>query len=273
MSDRHEFFLLRWLSYPRAVLADVFILLYTPLHASIMIIMGLLTQSVGLGTFFLRTWSRLVLGACGVRVKVEGLENLPEGGAVYIFNHTSHFDIPVIHTALNKDLRFGAKIELFQIPFFGGAMRAVGVLPITRSSREEVLKIYERSIERVNQGEGFVLAPEGTRQNGKELGRFKAGPFVFAINAQCPMVPVVLHDVTKVLPKKKLLPNWGQWRSEVRVQVLPIIPTAGLLMDQRRDLQEQAWQVMDAAYKGQPVSGLQEAIAASGPRPKPSKLI
>ncbi len=68
-------------------------------------------------------------------------------------------------------------------------MELCGVLPIDRGNRNKVMKVYENAIARVNRGEAFALAPEGTRQKQVELGRFKRGPFEFAINAQMDIVP------------------------------------------------------------------------------------
>src|SRR5690606_17085370 len=108
-----------------------------------------------------------------------------------------------------KHIRFGAKIELFKIPFFGRAMRAVGTLPIARENRAGVFKIYKEAERQFSRDVIFVLAPEGTRQKEPRIGRFKKGPFIFAINARVPIIPAVLRGAHEVLPKKSLLVNVG----------------------------------------------------------------
>src|SRR5438552_1467751 len=82
-------------------------------------------------------WGRVLCKAVGIRLHVRGLENIPEGGVLYVFNHQSLLDIPIIHAAIGppRDFRFGSKIELFKIPIFGLAMRRSGALPIARANR------------------------------------------------------------------------------------------------------------------------------------------
>src|SRR5690606_10302576 len=126
---------------------------------------------------------RGLIAAFGVRLTVEGLENLPAEGCIMVFNHSSHFDIFALAAGITKSSRFGAKIELFKIPVFNWAMRTVEVLPIRRRQRDQVLKLYEDSVPRVHSGESFYLAGEGSRQPTDQVGeKFKSGPFIFAID-------------------------------------------------------------------------------------------
>jgi 1-acyl-sn-glycerol-3-phosphate acyltransferase len=157
-------------------------------------------------------------------------------------------DIPVLYAYFPRSFRFGAKIELFKIPFFGKAMELCGVLPIDRSNRNKVMQVYENAIARVKKGEAFALAPEGTRQKEATLGRFKRGPFEFAINAQMDIVPVVLAGAYDVLPKDGVLINVGRWRRKVIVQILPRVSTKGLTIEQVDGLLENVRSQMDPIY-------------------------
>ena len=174
-------------------------------------------------------WSRLTLGLFNIRVDAAGLENVPPGrGCVFLFNHQSHMDIPVIHRTLDRTLRFGAKIELFKVPVFGQAMRAAGVLPITRDDPTAVFQVYKDAAARFADGWSYILAPEGTRQDEPRIGRFKKGPFRFAVDAQVPIVPIVLKGTIDVLPKHRLAINAGRWSRTVSIRFLPPIETSGL---------------------------------------------
>ena len=177
-------------------------------------------------TFWMATWSKAVLWFYGVDVIHDGLEKIPaQGGAILLFNHQSHFDVPAVTAYSGRRLRYGAKIELFRIPFFGPALRASGCLPIARDNRAEVLKIYDEAAARFKEGVVFALAPEGTRQAKPVIGNFKKGPFIFAVKSRVPVVPVVIEGADRVLPKGDILVNLGKWRRTIRVRGLdPIYP-------------------------------------------------
>ncbi len=194
-------------------------------------------------------WGRTIQMAFNMRVHVTGEENIPEGGCLLLFNHTSHFDILTIYGQLKKSARFGAKIELFKIPLFGQVLRSGGMLPIARADREDVLKLYQDSIGRVHSGESFLLAAEGTRQTSAGVGaKFKSGPFIFAISGQFPIVPVVLKGSTDCLPKGQLLACTDRWRYDIALKFLPAVSTKGLTLDDRKRLQEEVREMMARAY-------------------------
>ena len=189
-------------------------------------------------------WTRGICWMFGVSVEVIGFENRPPGGFLYVFNHTSFFDIFAMNGYLDS-FRFGAKIELFKIPFFGAAMRRGGILPIVRHRRDEVFKVYAAAESRIISGERFALSPEGTRQTNEEvLAPFKAGPFVFAINAKAPLVPVIIKGAAKAWPKSAIFPMWGVWKQTITLEVLPPIYPDGLQVDDRPILQERLRKVM-----------------------------
>jgi 1-acyl-sn-glycerol-3-phosphate acyltransferase len=197
--------------------------------------------------YIVQLWARFSCWMFGVKVKVRGAEHIPAGGCVFLFNHTSFFDIFTMQGALNG-FRFGAKIELFKIPVFGLAMRRLGALPIARHNRDEVFKVYEAAQERIHRGERFALAPEGTRQEEEKLGPFKAGPFVFAINAKAPLVPVVIRGAAQILPKGCWIPNLDAWTREVTIDVLKPVSTEGYDIKDRPVLQEKIHKQMEAYF-------------------------
>lgn len=199
-------------------------------------------------TGMLRFWSRGLLKMAGVKVIVHGAETLPHEGVIFVFNHSSHMDIPVLNAAVPAHMRFGAKIELFKVPFFGRAMRDFGVLPIVRSQREEVLRIYRDAIARAKAGMSFILAPEGTRQSGQALGPFKSGPFVFASEGGLKVVPVVLVGVHRVMPKHSLLVNVRAWTTPVLVKILPTVDPDALSSRDWETLRDHVRDQMVRAY-------------------------
>lgn len=198
-----------------------------------------------------RVWSRWVLILAGVTVEVRGAENIPKenGGGVVVFNHQSYADIFALYGYFPDSIRFGAKVELFKIPIFGSAMRVAGILPIDRGNRDKVLKIYEAAIPRLHNGEYLALAPEGTRQNEKKLGKFKTGPFIFAIQAQMPMYPVVLEGAIDVMPRNSILFNPTKWHRKIVMHILPAVRTVGLEDKDVTAMQTSVFEQMNASYQ------------------------
>jgi 1-acyl-sn-glycerol-3-phosphate acyltransferase len=250
-ADRHEPDLpaiLQILTHLRSIVGIAFVVPFTFICSIICITAGAFHVRQ-FATEIMRAWGIILLYTFGIRVQVKGEKNLPEvGGGIIVFNHQSHFDIPVLVSTTRKNIRFGAKIELFKIPFFGPAMRAVGTLPIARESRSEVLRVYKEAEKKFAENYIFVLAPEGTRQKEPKIGRFKKGPFGFAINAGVPIIPAVLRGAYAVLPKNSLSINVGKLRRTIYVEFLPPIPTKDLKPESVEALAEKTRSEMEKAY-------------------------
>ncbi len=244
-------FIGKLLSYPRGFLVTLFGLIHTFIMSFVVLfVAGVIRNRHAIDFAIIWLWSMPIIWLSGTKVEVRGKENAGDSplGFLILFNHSSLMDIPVLYSYFPRSFRFGAKIELFKIPFFGKAMELCGVLPIDRANRNKVMKVYENAIARVNKGEAFALAPEGTRQKEATLGKFKRGPFEFAVNAQMDIVPVVLAGAYDVLPKKAVLVGAGRWRHKVIVQILPRVPTKGLSPDQVESVLERVRGMMDPVY-------------------------
>lgn len=240
-------FLLKLLSYPRSVLMVFIYPIYLLLVSMVTITVSVIFNRREFDDSVLKWWGRVSCKMFGVRVQVQGLENIPWGGGVYVFNHTSFFDIFAMAGHL-PSVRFGAKIELFNIPFFGWAMQRLGVLPIARNKRDEVFKIYKEAERRLQAGEHIALAPEGTRQKEEKLGKFKAGPFIFAINAKVPVIPIAIRNASSILPKHSIFPNFGTWSRNIELIILPAFDTKTLNVTDRPSLQEQVMASMQPYF-------------------------
>lgn len=234
--------------YLRALIFLVLFPTYTALCSLAVMLTSLFFNSRKVNNHIMRLWATLICQFCGVRVHTRGYENIPTGGCVFLFNHTSFFDIFAIFSTI-PDVRFGAKIELFKIPFFGQAMKIVGILPIDRAKREKVYQHYDESKSRIEAGERFVLAPEGTRQKEEVLAPFKAGPFIFAINSKAPIVPVVIRGAAVIWPTQTYLMNLKSWRSEITVDILSPISTVNETLEGRNQLQQKVHAVMSPYFK------------------------
>lgn len=240
----------RGLSYLRYFFALPVAVLYTSLGAVyVMAASRTLGSDTELVQGIFRRWAKAMLALFNIRVQVDGIENLPQGGAIFVFNHSSDFDIPIIWASLPRVGRFGAKAELFKVPFLSLAMRAGGVLPIARGQREEVLKVYGQSTPRLHRGTSFILAPEGTRQTTPTIGPFKQGPFIFAIDARVPVAPIVIEGAIDIMPKNSVWIMWGIWQKTVRVRFLPCFDSTKYGPERMLELQADVRSAMIENYQ------------------------
>ena len=151
-----------------------------------------------------RAWARLILTTTGVRVAVRGLERLrPEATYIFVSNHQSIYDIPVIFAAMPFQLRIIAKQSLSRFPVLGWHLKRGGHLFVDRS-RPDHARILARWRSLVTEGLSLIVFPEGTRSPDGRVGRFKGGSFLLALEARLPIVPLTLVGTRQVMPKGRL---------------------------------------------------------------------
>jgi 1-acyl-sn-glycerol-3-phosphate acyltransferase len=231
----------------RSIVMTVFFLIHTVFYSCLGIVVNLIFNSKSLDDRVITSWGRLTCWSFGIRLKVHDAERIPKEGCLVLFNHSSFFDIFALAASF-PFLRYGAKIELFNIPFFGPAMRRAGNLPIARNNREEVFKIYAEAKPRFQRGEKFALAPEGGRFYGKELAPFKSGPFIFAMSGGVPLLPVVIVGAHQALPKTSFLTNWKKRSLTINLYVLEPISTKEFTNDDRHQLQKIVYDRMNPIW-------------------------
>lgn len=156
-----------------------------------------------------RVWSWLILATTGVSVDVRGLDAL-ERGRTYVFvsNHQSIYDIPVVFSSLPFQLRIIAKESLGRFPFLGWHLRRTGHLLVDRRNPDRA-SILRRWRALVGQGLSLVVFPEGTRSADGRVGLFKAGSVLLAIEAELPIVPVSVDGTRHVMRKGELTTRPG----------------------------------------------------------------
>lgn len=181
-----------------------------------------------------RWWSAAVLWAVGIKVRVHGMGNATAGEPhIFASNHVSWFDVPALAKIL-PHYKFVAKAELFKVPIFGKAMRAVGMIELQRENRKAAFGAYEIAAERIRKGASVVVFPEGTRGHEYPLRPFKKGPFVLAIAAGVPIVPIIVHGTIEIMPKGSLWAHPGT----IDVHLLEPVSTTGIDYDHREALMQ-----------------------------------
>ena len=221
----------------RTVLTMLVLVVMTILFATILILASLVGIPNGEGSVYdvlPRVWSRTILWTAGVTVRVHGMERLAVGHTfIFVCNHVSLFDILALVGWLPRN-NFIAKAELFRIPVFGAGIRVLGTVPIERTNQKAAFSSYETAAARIQGGSSVVVFPEGTRGRTYPIRPFKKGPFVLAIKAGAPVVPVVVYGTIEILSKGALLIHPGV----IDVYVLEQVPTAGLAYEDRDVLAE-----------------------------------
>ncbi len=163
-------------------------------------------------------WARRMVEIADARVEVVGAEHLAGPPSVVMSNHQSHYDVPVLYTVLPGSVRMVAKRELFQIPVFGGALRAADFVEVDRGNRPQAIESLRRARALLASGVSVWIAPEGTRSVDGRLGSFKKGGFVLAEEAGVPILPVSVEGTIRVLPAHSTALHGGE---TVRVTVHP----------------------------------------------------
>jgi 1-acyl-sn-glycerol-3-phosphate acyltransferase len=207
------------------VLVPLFFLL-TLLLASIIIVYGLVRPASRVPGRIVRRWSGWFLRIPPVRYEIEGIEHIdPDARYVIASNHLSTFDIPLLLWVLPVEGRFLAKQELFKIPLVGRAMSTVGMIKINRESGgSSRAAIKEGVVLAAERGYSLIVFPEGTRGSDGELLPFKKGAFRIAIDAQLPVLPVIIEGNDRISKPGSKIFRPGR----ARVRILPPIPTEGL---------------------------------------------
>lgn len=180
-------------------------------------------------------WSRGILNVTGARVSIEGLDNIPKDTAcVFVCNHRSYYDIPLLLAYLDQPYGILAKEELEKIPLLNRWMKLLGCVFVRRDDVRASVRALNDATAIVESGRSFVIFPEGTRYKGEEggAGEFKAGAFRIAIKTGAPVVPVAMTGA------RALFENHGNRCSPgaVRIKVLPPIQTAGMSRAEQKQL-------------------------------------
>jgi 1-acyl-sn-glycerol-3-phosphate acyltransferase len=155
-------------------------------------------------------WSRVSLLACGVKVRLEGLERVP-GGGPYIFmsNHQGSYDIFSLTAHLPFQFKWLAKKEIFSIPFLGWAMKTAGYISIDREGTRDTVEAMNKAARKIHDGMSVVIFPEGSRSPDGTIQPFKKGGFSLAVKSKVPIVPIALSGSREIMPRGRLVANSG----------------------------------------------------------------
>lgn len=164
---------------------------------------------------------------CHVPFTLTGWERLPEAirdgrqSVIFMSNHESQLDPPVLVAALPVPAVYIAKQELKYVPFIGWAGWAAGVIFIDRGDRERAIQSIHAAAQQIRGGKNVVIFPEGTRSRTGEMLPFKKGGFALAIDAGVPIIPLATVGGFQVLPVGRVKVRPGTYTLRVGEPVHP----------------------------------------------------
>ena len=144
-------------------------------------------------------WSNFVMKIAGLNLTVIGKENIPNEPCVFVGNHQSNFDIPVILANTNRLTGAIAKKDMKKIPIMSYWMTQIHCVFMDRENPREALKSIAEGVENLKNGYSMIIFPEGTRSRSNDMGEFKKGSMRLATKAGVPIVPITIYDTHKAM--------------------------------------------------------------------------
>jgi 1-acyl-sn-glycerol-3-phosphate acyltransferase len=219
----------------RTAFIFVWVVLTTAFFSVIAIIASLFSRTGDFVHLIARIWARSILMASRVHVRVDGLSNIePDKSYIYMANHQSNFDIPVLLGYLPVQFRWLAKAELFKIPMFGRAMLGAGYVKIDRFNQQSAFESISEAAQKMKNGVSVMIFPEGTRSKDGRIRPFKKGGFVMAVDSGVPIVPVIIRGTWPIMAKSSLRIN----RGDVEMEIAGPIDTIGYTRETKEELMD-----------------------------------
>ena len=175
---------------------------------------------------------RASLPIAKIKVRVEGLENIPPGVCIFAANHISNVDPLAFVPSIPRRVSILVKSELFRIPILSKAMRLAKFVPVDREDKEAAAASVDEAVQILKKGFSFAVYPEGTRSPDGRLRPFKKGTFVMAIEAGVPIVPVSISGAQHLMRKGE----WTMRPGEVVVRFGPAVDASQYAMERRAEL-------------------------------------
>ncbi|CUP00510.1 1-acyl-sn-glycerol-3-phosphate acyltransferase [Clostridium disporicum] len=178
-------------------------------------------------------WAKYTIKTIGIDLEVKGLENIPDEACVFIGNHTSILDIPIMFYTIDRLVGFVAKKEMLKAPVIGTWLEKAHCIPLDRENPREAIKTINYGVELLKKGYSLAIFPEGTRSKDGNIGEFKKGSLKLATKAKAPIVPIAIDRAYTSFEKdKKFKP------SKIKVTFGNAISTAELTKEEEKTLNE-----------------------------------
>ena len=193
----------------------------------------------------IKDWARFVVGLTGSKttVAVTGQEMLPQGQTVlFVANHQSYLDIPVMLGFVDKPMAFIARSEILKVPFLSGWMKLMECVFLDQKNPRQAMKDMSLATEKIKRGYSLLIFPEGHRSKSDGHRKFHPGSFRLAFKTGVPIVPVTINGTWKLYEGPGRISA-----GDVFITIHPPVPTEGLSRDEQRDMVSQIEQAVLSA--------------------------
>ncbi|EHI99816.1 1-acyl-sn-glycerol-3-phosphate acyltransferase [Clostridium sp. DL-VIII] len=178
-------------------------------------------------------WSKFTIDIIGIDLDIQGLENIPKETCVFIGNHSSILDIPILLYTTNRNLAFISKKEILKAPIVGYWLRRNKSVTLDRENPRTAIDTINKAVKNIEEGTTMVIFPEGTRNKEGKVGAFKKGSLKLATKSKVPIVPVSIDRASRAFEDTR------EFRStKIKVVFGKPIDTKKISKDDEKDLVE-----------------------------------
>lgn len=192
------------------------------------------------------SWAKLIMKIAGAKINIIGLENIPKDQTVlFVSNHQSNFDIPLLLSSIDIPKGFIAKKELERLPFISTWMKYINCIFMDRDNLRKSAEAIVEGVRLLKSGYSMVIFPEGTRSKGKCVDEFKSGSFKLATKSKCLVVPLTINGTYKLMEEN----NNAIKRANIELVIHPSIDVSALNKDELEKLPETIHSIIVSAFK------------------------
>jgi len=176
-------------------------------------------------------WSKFTMKIIGIELEVKGLENIPKEACVFIGNHSSVLDIPILLYTVDSSLGFISKKEVLKTPIMGYWLKKSKCVTLDRENPRAAIQTINDAVKNIIEGNSMVIFPEGTRNKEGKVGEFKKGSLKLATKSKAPIIPVSIDRSSRAYEdNKKFVPT------KIKVVFGKAVDTKNLSKEEDKDL-------------------------------------
>lgn len=197
-----------------------------------------------------KRWGKVLRFFIGVRLEIEGKENLPKAPYIIVSNHASYIDTFLMYGIIPEFFVFMGMADLKKLPMFGRFFSSGQNIAVNRSSAIASVKAFKEAELKIKKGYSVALFPEGgIKKMVPELSPFKNGAFKLALNTQVKLVPMLMFDTHILLESNNVFKTTGR-PGVAKVKILKPVSTMNHPKEELISLRQQIHQSMQQELRG-----------------------
>ncbi|WP_139904643.1 lysophospholipid acyltransferase family protein [Clostridium thermarum] len=190
-----------------------------------------------------KRWAEYTMKTLGVKIQTEGINNVPVGNCLFVANHQSYVDIPLILSQIDKPIGFIAKKQLKKVPLMSFWMKKIHCVFLDRDSLRDAIDSINQGVKNLKSHSSMVIFPEGTRSRSDKIGEFKKGSMKLALKASVPIIPITICGSYKAYEEFNTVKP-----ANVRLVIGKPLYTDALSKEEKINLSEHVKSIIQANY-------------------------